>query len=75
MTMNFRRLVRACRLEHERQKMKDTPTPLTDQLIEEMRHGYGIPKCAEWDRMVEHAREMERRAHAYKVVAVAHLKA
>lgn len=52
----------------------DMPTPITDKLIDEMRCGYGIPKCAEWDRLEEHAREMERQVATYRAVAVAIMK-
>lgn len=52
----------------------DQPTPQTDALIEEMLCGEGIPKCDEWDRMVKHARNMERMAYAYRVAAVAAMR-
>lgn len=54
---------------------EDVPTPQTDKLIEEMRHGYGIPKCAEWDRLEAHAREMERLAYSFRALAIAYNRA
>lgn len=51
----------------------DVPTPLTDALIDEMLHGEGIPRCKEWELLEAHAREMERRAYAYRAVAAATL--
>lgn len=54
----------------------DHPTPLTDALIEKMLEGDGIPKgCKQWQRIVKHAREMERRAYCYRAVAAAAMKA
>ena len=53
---------------------RDVPTPKTDALIEEMLHGDGIPRCAEWERLEAHAREMERMAYSYRAVAQAYLK-
>lgn len=47
---------------------RDAPTPLTDALIEEMLCGKGIPRCEEWERLEEHAREMERRYYAMRAV-------
>ena len=52
----------------------DVETPLTDKLIKEMLHGDGIPRCKEWERLEAHAREMERRAYAYRAVAAAGMK-
>lgn len=49
----------------------DVETPMTDALIEEMLCGDGIPKCKEWERLEAHAREMERRAYAFRSVAIA----
>ena len=49
----------------------DVETPITDKLIDDMLHGDGIPRCDEWDRMVAHAREMERRYYASRAVASA----
>jgi hypothetical protein len=50
---------------------KDFPTPKTDRLLRKMKEGDGVPVCPEWDRLVKHAREMERTAHALRVVATA----
>lgn len=62
----------------ERQKCAkcgpDVETPITDDLIETMLCGKGIPKCDEWDRMVEHAREMERRSYTFRAIAAAVMK-
>jgi hypothetical protein len=57
-----------------RHKSLDTPTPKTDALIEDMLCSDGVPNCPEWDRIVEHAREMERMAHSYRALAIAGLR-
>lgn len=49
----------------------DAPTPITDKLIDDMLHGDGIPRCDEWDRMVAHAKEMERWKDVYRAVSIA----
>lgn len=35
-------------------------TPLLDAMIDDMLHGDGIPRCAEWDRLQSFAATMER---------------
>jgi hypothetical protein len=60
---------------NKRSKSLDTPTPRTDAVIDELLAGDGVPKCSEWDRMVEHAREMERMAAAYRALAIAYNRA
>jgi len=51
--------------------MDDLETPKTDALVEELLHADGIPRCKEWDRLLDHAKEMERMAHVYRAVAAA----
>lgn len=61
---------------HARKKKDDgdVATPYTDKLIDKMLCGTGIPQCDEWDRMVEHARAMERLAYTYRTISVLYLK-
>lgn len=53
---------------------EDFPTPRTDKLIEKMLEGDGIPVCEEWDRLLAHAKEMERMCQAQTAVAAALLR-
>jgi hypothetical protein len=53
---------------------EDHPTPKTDALINKMLHGDGIPRCKEWEKLEEHAREMERLVYVYRELSVAYLR-
>lgn len=44
--------------------MSESDTPLTDALVDDMLSGNGIPQCAEVDRLLNHARALERRLRA-----------
>lgn len=58
-------------LKTRTRRSRDVETPKTDAMIGKMLRAEGVPICEEWDRLVEHAREMERMAYAYRAVAVA----
>lgn len=59
-------------MDRRRTSSLDTPTPITDAVVENMRKEKGVPESAKWDRLEEHAREMERLAHSYRALAIAY---
>ena len=55
-----------------RKESPDFATPLTNKVLRDLLSGNGVPVgCDSWDKLVKHAKEMERRAYAYRAVATA----